>query len=63
MFLESSEEKEINQFIASVLGKTSKLHQLIGELQSKFDDARALKSLGVNWQCMTSHDKAKDWHH
>ena len=48
----------MNQFIASVLGKTSKLHQLIGELQSKYDDGRAAKFLGVHWQRMTSQDNS-----
>ena len=58
IFFESTKEKEMGQFIASVLGKTSKLHQLIGELQSKYDDARAVKFLGVSWQRMTSHDNS-----
>ena len=37
------QEKELNQFITSILSKTSKLHGLIGELEAKFDDARATK--------------------
>ena len=41
-------EKELNQFIASVLSKTSKIHQLIGEMDSKYDDARAVKYLGID---------------
>ena len=36
-----AQEKEMTQFIQSVLGKTSKLHVLVGELQSKYDDPRA----------------------
>lgn len=40
---EPLEEKELNQFIASVLNKTSKLHQLIGEIQSKYNDSRATR--------------------
>lgn len=40
---EPLEEKELNQFIASVLSKTSKLHQLIGEIQSKYSDSRATR--------------------
>lgn len=34
-------EKELNHFMSSVLSKTSKLHQLAGELQSKYSDSRA----------------------
>ena len=34
-------EKELNHFMSSVLSKTSKLHQLAGELQSKYSDPRA----------------------
>ena len=41
-----AQEKELNRFIQSVLNKTSKLHVLVGELQTKYDDPRAAKFLG-----------------
>ena len=39
----SWQEKDLSTFMTSVLTKTSKLHQLVGELQSKFDDLRTTK--------------------
>jgi hypothetical protein len=50
-----AQEKELNQFIQSVLNKTSKLHVLVGELQSKYDDTRAAKFLGPKIQLVIAH--------
>ena len=40
-----SQEKELKSFMQSVLQKTSKLHQLSGELQKNFDDPKATQTL------------------
>lgn len=41
------EEKELKDFIGSLLQKT-KLHQLIGDLESKYQDARASRPFVSN---------------
>lgn len=38
------QEKEMKDFIGSVLCKTTKLHQLVGDLQSKYQDDKATRS-------------------
>ena len=37
--------KELQMFVNSILNKCSKIHQLIGELESRYQDSRATKLL------------------